>query len=128
MDNKLKTKSKILIITIGLIIGIISYWFISYDDIQIKGNFIFLSAILGSFIGSFILNFILKVKPNKIPKFISLGVSIAILIRIIYDTTFWDKTSHNLAPFEIIYFIIISLPSAFAGSYLPELIKYLKRK
>jgi hypothetical protein len=51
----------------------------------------------------------------------------AVAARIFYDVTFWDKTSHNLFPFELILYTIIIIPSAFTGSFLAYLIFPNKR-
>ena len=67
--------------------------------------------------------FFLNEKPYKIAMLIFLGVVLAVMARILYDTIFWDKTSHNLAPFEILLCGIITIPSAFLGVYLTLLFK-----
>ena len=67
-------------------------------------------------------------KPPKIALLVSLGVALAVLLRIIYDSIFLDSTSHNLAPFEIIICGIITIPCAFVGVYLGLLIKKVKTR
>jgi hypothetical protein len=49
------------------------------------------------------------------------------VLHIIYDTILWDPTSHNLAPFEIIFAGIATLPTAFTGAYLGVFIKKRKK-
>lgn len=123
----MKNKVSIGITLVGLIIGGISYWFQPYGQLQIIGSFIPVIWSLGAFLGSLILMIVLNKKPPKIALLISLGVMLAILARIIYDTTFWDSTSHNLAPFEIIICGFVTIPSAFVGVFVPILLKKFKK-
>ena len=123
----MKNKARIGATLVGLIIGGISYWFQPYNQIQILGSNIPLVWSLGAFFGSLLLMIYFNEKPPKIALLISLGVALAVLARIIYDTIFWDATSHNLAPFEIILCGIITIPSAFMGVYLALLMKKLKK-
>lgn len=114
----MKNKIRIGITLVGLVIGGIAYW---YGEIGIPGSVLTWS--LGTFLGSLLLMFFVNEKPPKIALLVSLGVALAVLLRIIYDTIFVDSTSHNLAPFEIIICGIITIPSAFVGVYLGLLIK-----
>jgi uncharacterized membrane protein YccC len=123
----MKNKARIGATLVGLIIGGISYWFQPYNQIQILNSNIPLVWSLGAFFGSLLLMIYFNEKPPKIALLISLGVALAVLARIIYDTIFWDATSHNLAPFEIILCGIITIPSAFMGVYLALLMKKLKK-
>jgi hypothetical protein len=50
------------------------------------------------------------------------GEGLRSFARILFDITFWDSTSHNLAPFEIIFYGIFIVPSAIAGGYIGLLI------
>ena len=81
----------------------------------------------GTLIGSLILTLILNKKPWIIGLLITLGIILSIIIRIIYDTLFWDSTSHNLAPFEVIIGGLQSLPTALLGAYLAKGFKKLKK-
>lgn len=119
----METKVKLGIIGVGLIIGGIAYWFQPYNQMTVLGLNIWLIMSIGSFIASAFIMLYLKEKPLKIALFVSLGVALAILARIIYDTIFWDSTSHNLAPFEIIIGGIVTIPSAIAGVYVGLLAK-----
>ena len=119
----METKVKLGIIGVGLIIGGIAYWFQPYNQMTVLGLNIWLIMSIGSFIASAFIMLYLKEKPLKIALFVSLGVALAILARIIYDTIFCDSTSHNLAPFEIIIGGIVTIPSAIAGVYVGLLAK-----
>jgi len=123
----MKTKITILLILIGILIGAISYWFQPYNQLNVFGVHTRLIWSLGAFFGSLLLYILVDEKPFKIALLISLGVMLAIIFRIIYDTIFWDSTSHNLAPFEVIVCGMVTIPSAFAGSYLVVLIKKITR-
>lgn len=116
---------KVGITLAGLIIGVIGYWLEPYVQTDIPGSFFIWSV--GAFFGSLLLKLLVNEKPPKIALLVSLGIALAVLLRIIYDTIFVDSTSHNLAPFEIIICGIITILSAFVGVYLGFLIKKLKR-
>ena len=120
----MKTQVKIWIIFIGLIIGGIAYWFQPYKELAAPlGIHVYLIWCLGAFWGALFLMVYLNKSPSLISLFLTLGIVLAVLARIIYDTTFWDSTSHNLAPFEIFYCGVITVPCAFAGSFLVVAIK-----
>jgi uncharacterized membrane protein YccC len=114
----MKNKLRIWITLVGLIIGGIAYWFQPYGQDTVLGINMWLIMSMGAFIASFLLMLFVNEKPPKIALLISLGVALAVLARIIYDTTFYDSTSHNMAPFEIIICGIVTIPSAFVGVYL----------
>ena len=126
----MKSKTIILIIIVGLIIGGISYWFQPYNHpTTIFGINIYFIWSIGTFLGALFLMIIFKKMPVQISLFLTLGVVIAVLLRIIYDTTFWDSTSHNLAGIEIIICGLITAPCAFAGSFLVSIfILFVKHK
>jgi uncharacterized membrane protein YeaQ/YmgE (transglycosylase-associated protein family) len=117
---------KVGITLAGLIIGVIAYWVEPYVQTDIPGSFFIWSV--GAFLGSLLLMLFVNEKPTKIALLVSLGITLAVIAKIIYDTIFVDSTSHNLAPFEIIICGIITIPSAFAGVYLGLLIKKVKTR
>ena len=124
----MKTKTVILVILVGLILGGISYWTQSYGQIEIlENNFIQIMWSAGPFIGTLLLMFLLKEKPWRPALLISCGFILAAVVRIVYDIIFIDPAHHNLAPFEIIICGIFVLPCSFAGAYLSLLIKKLKK-
>ena len=123
----MKNKKGIMSVFVGLIIGGLAYWFQPYNQDTVLGVNIWLIMGLGTFLASLLLIIFLNTKPPKMALFVSLGVIFAVLSRIIYDTIFWDSTSHNLAPLEIIFAGFVTIPSTFIGVYLGSLIKrYLK--
>lgn len=121
-----KNKIRICITLAGLIIGGIAYWFQPYNHDTVLGINMYLIMTVGAFFASLFLMLFGNEKPSKIALLVSLGVLLAVLARIIYDTTFVDPTSHNLAPFEIIICGIITIPSAFAGTFFDFSLKIIK--
>ena len=123
-------KNKILIligITLaGLIIGGIAYWFQPYNQDTVLGINMYLIMTVGAFFASLFLTLFVNEKRLIIALLVSLGVVLAVVARIIYDTTFWDSTSHNMAPFEIIICGIITIPCAYAGTFFGLLHKNYK--
>lgn len=108
------------IILIGVIIGAISYWFNPYNDLYFLGIHIWILMGVGAFLGAILSRLLFLTKTSKCALFLTLGILISVLLRIIYDITFWDPTSHNLAPFEIIIAALITLPASFLGSFLAK--------
>ena len=123
----MKSKAGIVTTLTGAIIGGMAYWFQPYNQSTVLGINIWLIIGIGAFIASFLLQLFVNEKPAKIALLVSLGVALAVLARIVYDVTFRDSTSHNLAPFEIIICGIVTVPSAFVGVFLAHLIKKLKK-
>jgi hypothetical protein len=125
MKNKIRIRIGITLA--GLIVGGIAYWFQPYDWDTVLGINIYLIMAIGALFASFLLKLFVNEKPTKIALLVSLGMALAVLARIIYDITFYDSTSHNMAPFEIIICGIITIPPAFAGVYLGLLVNKFKK-
>jgi len=123
----MKANVKIWVTLVGILIGAISYWRIPYVEINLLEINIWLFVGSGTLIGAFFLTLFFDQKPWKVGLLITLGVILAIIIRIIYDITFWDSTSHNIAPFEVILGGLQSLPMAFVGGYLAKIIQKFKK-
>jgi hypothetical protein len=121
----MKNKVEFGITLVGLIIGEMSFWVENYFQSDVPVIFLIWSIV--AFFGSLFLKFFVNEKPPKIAFLVSLGIVLSVLLRIIYDITFVDSTSHNLAPFEIIICGFITIPSAFVGVYLGLLIKKFKK-
>ena len=121
----MKKKAVLTATLAGLFIGGLSYWFQPYNQYQVFGIHVFWIMSIGSLIAAFILTMMQNSSPIKMSLYIALALVFAILARIIYDTMFWDSTSHNLVPFEIIPAGIISLVSALIGAYVAVGIKIL---
>jgi len=123
----MKTKVNIWVTLVGILIGAISYWRIPYGEMNLLEINIWLFVGSGTLVGSLFSTLFFNQKPWKVGLLITLGVILAVIIRIIYDVTFWDSTSHNLAPFEVIFSGLQSVPMAFVGAYLAKIIqKFIK--
>ena len=120
----MKTKTAILVILTGLILGGIAYWTQSYSELNIQDSSIIpIMWTAGPFFGALILMFLLKEKPWRLALLISCGFILAVFGRIVYDLVFIDPTHHNLFPFELAICGIFVLPCSFAGAYLAVLIR-----
>ncbi|WP_228850494.1 hypothetical protein [Aegicerativicinus sediminis] len=123
----MKTKVKFLITLIGFLIGAVSYWRTPYKELNLLDTQMWILFVFGTLIGSFILNLYLNNKPIKVAILISLGVVLSVIFRILYEITFMDTSSHNLAPFEILVSVIQTLPMSLLGAYLGKTILKLKK-
>lgn len=104
----------------AFILGVISYWFQSYNQSTTFGIDIWKIIAIGSFVLSLIFGFKLKSKYLMISLRIVGGVGLAILLRIIYDSKAIPQ-SHNLFPFEMGFYLGISFASALLASAVPAL-------
>jgi len=113
---------------IGIISGVLPYWFNAYNNQSMvlgfrSFQFVVMLMGAGAFLGSLILTLRLNEKPSEIALLINAGVIIGIMCGI-----FTDGESHTLFPIEIIMALFITVPSAFIGSYLAQIFKYIKSK
>jgi len=123
----MKTQVNIWIILVGILIGAISYWRIPYAEMHLLGINMWLFVGSGTLIGSLLSSLLFNQKPWIVGLLITFGVILSIIIRIVYDVTFWDSTSHNFAPFEVIIGGLQSLPMGFVGAYLSKFIQTVKK-
>ena len=121
----MKARHKSWLIFTGIIIGAISYWRVPYPNLELTTINMWLLVGSMSLVGALLLNLLLKQKPGQAGLLISLGVAVSMVMRIVYEITLVDPTSHNLAPFEIIISVLQSLPGALAGAYVAKIIKTL---
>ncbi|MCA0132139.1 hypothetical protein [Winogradskyella alexanderae] len=118
-------KLKYWIILVGLVIGALAYWNVPYKELQLNNLNMWLFVGSGTFIGGFVLKLVSKKAPINVALFLMLGVITSIVLRIVYDVSLWDSTSHNVAPFEIVLAGLQSFPFALLGAYIAVLIKKL---
>lgn len=131
----MKSKTIIGATLAGILVGAISYWFQPYNQSTVLGVHMWLVMGIGVFLATFSLTVFLREKPESraaavtpaLAFFVSIGVVVALIARIIYDTLFVDRTTHNLAPFEILFCLLIATPCAFAGGYLALLLRKFRR-
>jgi len=107
---------------IGFILGGISYWLLPYNEMYLMGIHVWAVMAIGSFLASFITASLVNGSRSKIALSISGGVVLAVIGRIFFDLLVVDSTSHNLAVFEIIVAVLLTLPNTFLGSYFSSLI------
>jgi hypothetical protein len=118
-----KKKIVKLIILVGIMVGGLSYWFNPYDELSLLGISIYKLMGAGAFLGSLSLTLILN-KPWEIALLITTGM-ISIMCRIIFDGI---NDQVHIFSFRNNSSSFISVPSAFIGSYLSVLLKFLKSK
>lgn len=121
----MKIKTGILILLAGVAAGGISFWFNPYNEMTLGGVHIYTILAGGIFVISLILPLVVKEKPVKIVLWIYAGMMISLLLRVIFDITFIDRSSHNLAPFELILSSLVAFPAAFTGAYAGRLVRRL---
>lgn len=100
----------------GLLAGGVSYWFNSYSGEYFMGLHIYILLVIMVTGGSTVFNITIGDEIRHATLFISVGALAAVLMRIIYDITFWNSHSHNLALFEVLIALAIILPSAYIGA------------
>lgn len=125
--NKLRTRTNYWITLIGLIIGAFCYWRIPYKDLDYLDINLFFLVGITTLVGFLISKFVFDQKPVKIGINIMLGVVLSVVIRILYDSILWDSTSHNLAPFELLFSVLHTLPGIIFGLILGKLYDILKK-
>ena len=123
MHHDMKPKAKLLVTLVGVLVGASSYWPIPYEELDYLAIKIWGIVGLGSLIASYFSTVLIKQKSAQTALLITIGVILSVIIRILYDITFWDSTSHNLAPFEILFSGLQSLPMAYVGAYLAKVIQ-----
>lgn len=117
----MKLTKLFLVLVLGITVGAISYWFNTYNEMNLFGVHIYYIMIAGSFLASYLSVYLIIRKPVDVSLIVTLGVLISVLCRIFFDINN-DPTSHNLFPFEVIAALVITIPSTFAGSYISKFI------
>jgi len=105
-------------LVVGVIIGGISYWFNPYNVLEIGGVSIYMIMAAGSFIGAVVLALSFKQDALKIAMGLTSGVYTSVIIRVLYDTTFIDKTSHNLLGLELIIAGFLAFSCSIVGAFI----------
>jgi len=120
----MKNKTNIFSSIIGVVCGALSYWFNSYNEMYVGGiNIYYLMGVL-AFLSVVAIGFIYKKHVFSLPLYFCIGFLISVLGRIFFDISN-DPSSHNLFPFEIIFVLVIIVPSSFAGLFL---INFINKK
>ena len=117
-------KDVIIVLVLGFFVGALSYWFNPYGTSKAFGTSIYTVLSIGGLASSFCVTFLLKLKPILVPIFMVIGLNSAVMARIVFDTIFWDPTSHNLMPFELLQFGLITSIVSLIGTFLAVFIKW----
>lgn len=122
MENFFKHERSILIIGLGLIVAGIFHWTIPYSELNMFSQpFILKWSISSSLIGALGV-VVLKKSQLSSSLLTTSGFILAVMFRVIYDTTLIDSTSHNLWPFEVVIASIIVLPASLIGAFISSLL------
>lgn len=117
----MKNRTRIFSSIIGVVCGALSYWFNPYNEMYVGSiNIYFLMGVL-AFLSIAALGSIYKKYAFRLPIYFCAGFIISVLGRIFFDISN-DPSSHNLFPFEVVFVLVIIIPSSFAGSFLIDLI------
>lgn len=119
----MKKKGKLWTIIAGIFIGGLTYWRIPYAEMNMIDLNYWLLIGVGAIIGACLSTIFFHQKPFSAGLFITLGVVLSVLFRIIYDTVFWDASSHSLAGIEVVIACLQSLPPALIGAYAGVIFK-----
>ena len=112
-------------LALGIISGVVYYWFTEYDSLELCGIHIYLILLIGVLLSSLMCLRRRTIKVSSIYSGILSGVFLAVSLRILYDLIFWDNSSHNLLPFEIIISLIISLAGITAGILIYKALQFV---
>jgi hypothetical protein len=115
-------KENLLLLAGGLIPGAIAFWINAYNDYNVLGIDQRLVLAAATLLVAFIARLLTKKQTLTVATYIAAGVVLAFLLRVTYDTTFIDKSHHNLLPFSLFLYSIISFPAAFLGSLMAQLV------
>jgi hypothetical protein len=96
---------------------------VRYEELNMFDSYFWFVAGALTLISSFVYRLIFKENPLIIGIFVTVGVVISVIFRIINDSIFLDSSSHSLASLEIGFAAIHSLPPAFLGAYLAYIFK-----
>jgi hypothetical protein len=101
---------------LGFILGFISgvpYLVMPIEFLTFPG-YILPLAIIIQFFSATGISFYLPQEARRDAIAVAIGLPAAVICKIIIDST-QDSSSHNLFPFEIIFSLVISIPSTFLG-------------
>ncbi|MGC6285877.1 MAG: hypothetical protein ACON4X_09505 [Polaribacter sp.] len=107
---------------IGFIIGVITFWFVEYNVRILLGVPLKYYLIVGSAASVFGFTYFLNKEILKASFFITHGVLVAQLTRILYDLS-KDSHTHNLLPFELFDTLIVCFLSGLVGGGLTLFLK-----
>ena len=112
----------------GVVIGIFYAWFNTYNDPTLFGIRLRTMLMTGCSILAFLLCYYETKKPLALAAYIAAGVAIAVILRIVWDVSFVDNTSHNRAPFEIAIASGLAFITSLIGGFIGKLVGKANRK
>ena len=118
-------KNAIKALGIGFIIGMITFWFVEYNVRILLGVPLKYYLIVGSAVSVFGFTYFLNKEILKASFFITHGVLVAQLTRILYDLS-KDSHTHNLLPFELFDTLIVCFLSGLVGGRINPILKTAK--
>lgn len=130
MNKKPKSNRSIISALIIIIVSVFAaatfYWTMPYADID-------KTSPTGWFGAAFLAGIICGVFSEKhfarSGLLVTVGFALAIALRVVYDTTFVDPTSHNLFPIEVIIWSVMAAIPAFIGTLVGnQVIRLLVKK
>lgn len=120
-------KANLIFLILGILVGALGHWTVDFSDERALFNSLYYVKAPGAFLVAFIGGFIWKKSPALNALFITLGVLLGMLSKILFDII-RDPSSHNLFPFELLIGLVFVLPVSFLGSYLAYGIFFLSGK
>ena len=109
------------LLTFGLIAGAIADWFTGHNEIKLFGVHVYFVLSILSIAAGLLAGKISKMNPMAICGVVTLGIGLAVVLKVIYDGSSNDS-SHNLWPFEVIVFGMIGFLSSLVGVFTTILI------
>jgi hypothetical protein len=132
-DDKPKSSSKskdlylkIVVLIVAVIAACVIRFTVSAEDMENSGHSKMWLGI--SFLTGFAGGIIYRKNLFIAGLITTAGFFFAVLLRIVYDLTFIDPSSHNLFPVELIIWSIMALIPAVAGAFLGNMILRLIKK
>lgn len=120
---------KVITILAGLLIGSIAYH-LNVDNETLLGmpsyQVSWICMSLGALVGALLISIFSKEKTSRVALLIFVGIILSIIGHMAYDISFTSR-QHKLAPFELVVYSILSLPTAFAGAYLGRIVARWKK-
>lgn len=104
-------------ISLGFITGISGFWFQPYNQLEVLGINIYLITAVLSAISAIIVVYIVENSPPlKTALLLVAGGLIAMTCRIIFDVII-DPATHNLLPFEYLFYVFANFPGTFVAAF-----------
>ncbi len=116
------SKQKIQILTASALLGGLIHWPLPYNN---RGweLFLFGGWSLGVVFIAAISMILTTLRVRDVIFSAGFGPAIANFLRVLFDTTFIDPTSHNLFPFEIAFAVMLGIAAATVGSWLGRFLR-----